>query len=219
MKIVLIAFLFLTPYTVFHKTFLYDYTEGDVNSFIRWDIHQISENQIHVQSNSLQLILGHTVVTDTLCDTRSWSYINEEEDTRFRAVRSGDWIRFQGIKDGEELKKQIAVAPIPWLQFLGFSLSRFAASGETWMKFLCIYPKSLKPYTMLAKRKGVEEITVAGHTIRAVRIRVSLTGILSHLGGVNFWFRESDYVFVRFEGTSLPWTSRIIYQLNDRPMP
>ena len=198
-----------------HQTFFYDYQEGDDKYVVDWEICKTDSNYIFVQSHSSKYVLSHTVECDSTFDTLTWEYEYNVTDTHYKGIRTGNIVNFKGVLEGEKVERTVALDPLPWMQFLGFSLARFAAMDIEKIKFNCIRPENLKQYVMVAKNQGKETIEINGIEYQTVRIHVTLNGLLSYLGGVTFWFRTSDQAFVKFEGLSLPWTSKIIYEIID----
>lgn len=153
----------------------------------------------------------------SLCDedgnTVEWRLRNPTEDITAR--RSGNLIALAGNRAGKKFHKDISIDKSPWFQPIPYSLGRFSQSRLNTVAFWAIRPDNLDVVKLLAKRDGEGQITTRAGPLLARKIRISLDGILSHFWTANYWFRDSDGLFIRYEGANgFPGTPMTTMQLD-----
>ncbi len=135
--------------------------------------------------------------------TLAWHYIRRP-DTDVRAERIGDRIHFSGRFGGEDLDKSESIDARPWYQPLSFSLQRMVVGDLKTARFWTIRPDTLEILTMQAERAGSEQIPAGAATQAADKVVIRLDGFLSGLWQAEYWFRESDHLFVQYRGIHGP---------------
>ena len=110
----------------------------------------------------------------------------------------------QGEIEGEPVARALRLERRTWYQPLSFALRALARGARQEEAFFCIRPETLELMELRAKRKGEEEVRVDGRTVRAVRVRIRLQGLLSVMLHGDYWFRTEGWVFVRYEGRNGP---------------
>lgn len=140
----------------------------------------------------------HRILLDEHGGTVSWSI--EENGNEVLFTRNGVRITVNDPNriDGEP--ELIEIDETPWFADMQEGLQKFAGTGNDEMEFWTVNPESYKAYLMAAKRAKIETISVQGVEERAVRIRVTVSRVPSVFFSMKFWFRESDSVFLKYEG-------------------
>jgi hypothetical protein len=94
------------------------------------------------------------------------------------------------------------------------SLEPFVLSGEERVRFMVIQPFDVEPFVMVARARGTERVEAGDKTYEAVHVVVSPEGFASLFYRVHYWFRSSDGLFVRYEGTrGPPGTPKTVVEL------
>jgi len=153
---------------------------------------------------------------DSSFSTLKWTYRNPKKKTAVTAYREGNIIFLSGAYEEKNVNKKFKINDLPWKQILSIDLEKFVAAGEKDATFWAIGvegPSAMKITELSAKVKDEETISVNEKEEEAIRIRISMTGIMSVLWHGDYWFRKSDYRFVRYEGDSGPGTPRSIIEL------
>ncbi len=136
--------------------------------------------------------------------TLSWQY-TRLPDTDVRAERIGDRIRLSGTLAGKAIDQSRAIDGRPWFQPLSYSLQRMVALDQQTVSFWTIRPDTLEIVAMKAEKSGVEQIAAgAAMTEDADKVVIRLDGLLSALWQAAYWFRQSDHLFVQYQGTHGP---------------
>lgn len=136
--------------------------------------------------------------------TRSWHY-RKNPDTDVRAERVGNTIRFSGRFQGKEIDKSESIDSRPWFQPLTFCLQRMVARDQRKAKFWTVRSDNLEMLALQAEKKGSEEIEGGnGATLMADKVVLRLDGFMANLWSSEYWFRQGDNLFVRFQGTQGP---------------
>jgi len=68
------------------------------------------------------------------------------------------------------------------------------------MRFWLINPSDGKKMDMIAIKEGIYQIDVLGKKENCTKVKVTLDSFLSIFWSVNYWFRNTDGLFVRYEG-------------------
>lgn len=135
--------------------------------------------------------------------TLSWRYIRRP-DTDVRAERIGDRIQLSGRLDGKVIDQGRAIDGRPWFQPLSFSLQRMAASDAQTATFWTIRPDTLEIIAMQAHKSGTEQLSAGETSHTADKVVIRLDGLLSGVWHADYWFRQSDNLFVAYRGTHGP---------------
>jgi hypothetical protein len=146
-------------------------------------------------------------------NTVEWRLRDSTEDITAR--RSGNLITLAGSRAGKKIQKDISIDKSPWFQPISYALGRFSQSHLDTVAFWTIRPDNLDVVKLLATRGGEDQLTTRDGPLLARKIRISLDGILSHFWTANYWFRDSDGLFIRYEGVNgLPGTPITTIQLD-----
>jgi len=143
--------------------------------------------------------LGYTV---------DWKHTDQSLNHRFHAKREGHRIYLDGIYGGENIDKTITIDQKPWINKLDHGLSHWALSDESLLVFWTLkINDDLEPIEFEAEKTGVEFLETPLGTFEAIKVKLRLHGFLmSKLWSANCWYRQSDGLFLKYEGNSGPGT-------------
>jgi len=131
-------------------------------------------------------------------DTGRWEA--RADGMQLVAVRQGRTLEATGTLDGEPVDRSFELGEDPWFQSIAFSLERFLRSDAREVLFRMLVPRELETVRLRAVRKGTGTIELHGRPVRAVRVEMRLAGWRSALWSAQYWFREDDGIFLRYEG-------------------
>lgn len=141
------------------------------------------------------------LVSDRRWNTRSFMIANRSEGIEVEASRSGDRILVSGIHRGTPVKKELVLEEdLPWYQTFNHQFGDFALSDEKKRQFWMIRLDTLEATRWQLKRIGSERLPIGGSQIEAVRVRLSLTGLLAPFWSADLWYRAEDGRFLRYLG-------------------
>ena len=191
---------------------VYHYQENTGKSVKTFKWHQLSS----VKEEIITLTEEDAVFANH-CDRAGrmhvWDF-RQGQQTAIQVVRDGNLLKISGLLRGDAIQKEEKIDDRPWYQPLSFSLRSFLDSPETRISFWMIRSDNLQVMAMQAKKEGIEEIMVAGKTVRAQKVILSREGLFAAFWQSVFWFREDDRFFVRYQGVhGPPGTSETIVQL------
>ncbi|MDA3851288.1 MAG: hypothetical protein PF447_08425 [Spirochaetaceae bacterium] len=129
--------------------------------------------------------------------TREW-LITHSDGTQRRFVREEDTLV---VNESGETR---AFDSAPWFGSIETGLSEMTRRGITDLDFWILDPDNLEVRKLSARVRGDEIIELNGESIEVLRIRVTVKGVPAIFYSVTFWFRESDGVFIQFEGRNGP---------------
>ena len=135
--------------------------------------------------------------------TLSWRYIRPP-DIDIQAERMGNQIHFSGRFGGEVINKNQVIDTRPWYQPLSFSLQRMVARDLKTVDFWTIRPDTLEVMAMKAEKSSSDHISEGTATQTADKVVIRPDGLMSVLWQAEYWFRQSDHLFVQYRGTHGP---------------
>jgi hypothetical protein len=179
----------------------YDADSGELIRTTSRETAQVSADSTMLMTSWQDHRLGKTgtlrVLLDANYSTISWKLTEAGGDTEYVGDRDGDTVRVRGTLEGEAIDKEHDVEDLSFYHSPAVGLEAFVRSGAAKIEFTTLRPDDLSRHKMKAERKDVEQITVGGVDVRAVRVQWGLTGFRSAFYKRTFWFREADGVFLR----------------------
>jgi hypothetical protein len=171
---------------------------------------------IHLESEVETKRISQTYTVDSYFATLFWEYKDEGLKTHISAIKKGDTVWLSGHHKGKPIKKKFATRNLMWNQVFNIGLEKFLLSNQQTIKFRAIGtsgPGEMKMATFSVKKKGVETLTFKDQAVECVRLRISLSGLLSIFWHGGYWYRKSDGRFVQYKGKSGPGKSVTIMKL------
>lgn len=146
----------------------------------------------------------HEIYLDKNFATTKW--INTKPDKTIDTyTRDGEFIIAEVIRDKKTLLVKKNIDSDPWYASMEYGLGQFFRGGEQSVEFWNILPTNLETYKMKAEILTSEMIEVEGVLTQTLKVQVTINGIPFLLFHFLYWFRESDGLFVRFEGAKGIW--------------
>ena len=152
-------------------------------------------------------IVRQTFLTSADLSTLAWTFSDPERQMELDAKLSGKDIILSGHSRGGKVKKKFSAAGAPWNQLFQMGLPSFALAGEKSFQFRSIGtqgPGEMKIGKFTVTRRDEEQISLAGSVVSAVRLRISLSGLLSIFWHGDYWYRHGDGRFLRYRGKNRP---------------
>ena len=146
----------------------------------------------------------HVTTTGLDYDTLLWHVMEKNGPSDFTAVRTGNAITISGMFRGDHVNKTLKIDSTDWYQASSLSLRGLVASTDREKVFWTVRTDTLTVHKIKAAKKGLETVDVNGSMKKAVRIELSLTGLLSHFWKSDYWFSVPEGIFLKFQGPSGP---------------
>jgi hypothetical protein len=108
------------------------------------------------------------------------------------------------------IEKKLTINHLPWYQALSISLRPLVLSSDDCLEFWILRTDTLQVYKIRASKLSSDHLACNNRTIKAQKIKLSLTGMLSFIGESYYWFRANDGVFMKYSGPADLWNSRKI---------
>jgi hypothetical protein len=140
--------------------------------------------------------------TDATLATLRWEHRHPGKQTEIRAEREGPLIRLSGTYEGRPIRKTLTIDAAPWRQLFSVDFEGFGELSRK-VSFWSIGTAgvgAMKAAEFSANPQDEREIQVDGRSVRARRMRVSLTGLRALLWHGDYWFRKSDGRYVKYVG-------------------
>jgi hypothetical protein len=183
-----------------HETHTYIEQTGEAVKEVTWTLEKADTFIL----TYLSPFERHVTTTGLDYDTHRWHVTEKNGLSDFTAVRTGASISISGRFRGDPVNKTIPIDGTDWYQASSLSLRGFAASTDREKVFWTIRSDTLTVHKIKAVKQGLETIDVNGVMKKAVRIKLSLTGLLSHFWKSDYWFSVPEGVFLQFKGPSGP---------------
>jgi hypothetical protein len=167
---------------------------------VQWHQERLEHNLIRVTSRNFEKKTYHEMLCDTNFCTLQWTYKDVNKNTDLKAQSADSVICVSGMIEGKEVNKSYKTEGVPWIQFQGLALGKIIDLPDKEVKCLIVRNSDAKLFKLRAEKKELQNIEVNGGSVEAFRVAVSLDGFLSMLGHVNFWFRQPDHIFVKYQG-------------------
>jgi len=151
--------------------------------------------------------IRQTFLTASDRSTLAWTFSDPERQMEWSAELRGAAVILSGLTRSRKIEEKFKVGDLPWNQLFQMGLEPFAVSASRGLKFCSIGtqgPGEMKMGKFTVSRQGGEKIKSGGKEITAVRLRVSLSGLLSIFWHGDYWYRQSDGRFLRFRGKNRP---------------
>jgi len=135
--------------------------------------------------------------------TTAWTFSDPDRRMELEARLQGKDIHLSGTVGNDRVEKKFSAAGAPWNQLFQMGLPPFALGKEKSFQFRSIGtrgPGELKIGKFTVTRRNDETITLAGNEIKAIRLRISLSGLLSVFWHGDYWYRRDDGRFLRYRG-------------------
>ncbi|MCF8068666.1 MAG: hypothetical protein K9L30_08790 [Desulfobacterales bacterium] len=146
-----------------------------------------------------------TITTNNFSlETLHWEISNPENNTNASIRREGNILYVTGTLNGNPIDKKKEIDGSPWYQSTAVSLRPFIVSDQENLDFWSVREETLGIHKIRVTKLSEEILSINGEKIPVQKVKISLTGILSAFWKSHIWYRQSDGVFVRFEGPSGP---------------
>lgn len=182
---------------------------GECVTTLTWDA---ATERITIDAKDSAIGESHLIVTDKKGATDYWKYRYPNGDVKI-FTRKGNDIEIV-INGGAPVPAKGNIDSSPWYATIDYSLSRFLADGGSTTTFWTVNPANGKAYKMKATKMKTESVTIGGRPEKAVHVQVTANGVPAVFFNINYWYRESDLLFLKFEGTrGAPGTPKYVIEL------
>lgn len=178
---------------------LYQNITGDTKSVYAWSIEK-SDTAVAITVHESDVTFVNRCLPSG--ETVAWS--QDGRGAKVEAVVTGGKLRLTGVVDGKPLDRTEDLDGLPWLQPLSYSLQRLVAGHDDPVKFWTIRPDTMEPVKLEAEYKGHQALQIGDTEFKAFRVRITPPGMLSVFWHGDYWYREGDGLFLKYEGMSGP---------------
>lgn len=177
-------------------------------------------------SGSGQLTTTYTV--DKTTDLYNIEVVNKDQTTEikgsipyqlismsFKSKKNTDYYTFT-LKDsvltadgqikGQKLHETYKIGKTPWIQEFDFGLLPLLTSTKKSLNFELLHPKNFKIHKMVAKKQGIETITIEGKTYQAEEVHITLQGFKSMFWKAQLWYDSKTHDLLMYKANEGPHT-------------
>lgn len=142
---------------------------------------------------------------DTHFNTQSWVVSNNLTQEHYRIHRNQNKLIVTGrVRERTFNAESQSITADPWYQALEPAARRFAQSDRRSQAFWILLPDTLSLHHMILKDRKAVKLLSGDVELDAVQVRVTFLGWRQYFWSAYYWFRESDGVWLRYEGTNGP---------------
>jgi len=174
-------------------------TGGQVDLF-DWKLTK-GEN-LHLKTRQQEEFTQTTFNSDL--STLSWNMQNSQSGTDLTVNRAGNTLVMRGLFAGEVINKEVQIDAAPWYQALSVSLRQFIDPGQKSIQFWTIRSDTLEVHRLQVTRQKTTLLEVGSDSVATIQLKIQPTGWRAPFWNANYWLREKDGVFIRYQGRSGP---------------
>lgn len=182
------------------EIYCYQQRTGSQVDYFDWQLTRGSS--LHLKTRQ-QLELTETRFNSDLSTLR-WKIQNVDSQTDLTVDRAGNTLVMQGVFAGEIINKEVHIDAAPWYQALSVSLRQFTDHDKETLHFWSIRPDTLDVHRLQVTRQKNTLIDIGNDSVSTIQLKIQPTGWRAPFWSANYWLRENDGVFVRYQGRSGP---------------
>ncbi len=173
-------------------------SQGEVRDSVEWKVIMDSD-KILLESDLDGT--NYSYICNSDYSIRSVDLISEDQDY-LHLSGEGKRILAHGRQGGVIINETIKRSKYPWYQNIGWAATSMLSKGDDEITFSLIRPDNLSVLTMQATVVEDEDVVHENAIYSAIKVKVTLTGILKHFWSGYYWYRKSDYKMVKYQGTT-----------------
>lgn len=136
--------------------------------------------------------------------TRHWQLESDDRQTRIAAVRRDETLSIEGTLSGQPIMRTLDLGDLPWYQALSVSLRAIIEHPNGPREFWILRPDTLDLHRMQVSELIAGNLELEGQVIPTWRLTIRLSGWQSFLWHADYWLRQTDGRFVKYQGVSGP---------------
>ncbi len=181
---------------------IYRYQQQTGSQIDYFDWHLSRSATLHLQTRQ-QMELTETRFNNDL-STLSWKIQNSNSKTDLMVERRGNTLVMQGIFKGKVVNQEEPIDEAPWYQALSVSLRQFTDHEKKTIHFWSIRPDTLDVHRLQVTRQKNTLIDIGNDSESTIQLKIQPTGWRAPFWSANYWLREQDGVFLRYQSRSGP---------------
>lgn len=186
----------------------YQEKTGDQTTVHRFVIDKESDGfKIQLTSTFPDKVFEQVFYVDGSLKSTGWEFSNEKKNTKVSARLEDDMVVLTGIHEGKAISKKFKVRGEFWNQTFNFGLRDFSIGESDKIRFCAIGvegPGEMKMGKFTVTKEGTEKTIVNGEEVETIRIKITLSGMLSVFWHGDYWYRQTDGRFIKYRGKNAP---------------
>ena len=167
---------------------------------------QEKDKNLHLEGKSSKTLVSIVCTPDYVMEEISYTAQKEGGGATYSCKRTGGSLELVTKMGDREIVKNYNVGRSAWVQEFGFGLRPFMASGAGSLKFYIINPKDLSMHKLVAKKEGLESITIGDKAFKVEKVKITLTGLKSLFWTAYAWFDTESGNMIMYKGNRGPNT-------------
>ncbi len=182
------------------EMYRYQQRTGSQVDYFDWRLNRSAT--LHLQTRQ-EMELTETKFNSDL-STLSWKIQNPDSRTDLMVERRGNTLVMEGTFKGEVISNEVPIDAAPWYQALSVSLRQFVDLEKETVHFWTIRADTLDVHRLQVSRQKTTSLTVGNRSVATVQLKIQPAGWRAPFWSANYWLREDDGVFLRYQGRSGP---------------
>lgn len=182
------------------EIYRYQQRTGSQVDYFNWQL--TSGSLLRLQTRQQQELTQTRFNNDL--STLSWKIQNPDSQTELTVERTGNTLVMQGTFAGEVINKEVQIDAAPWYQALSVSLRQFTDHEKETIQFWSIRSDTLDVHRLQVTRQQSTLIEIGNDLVPTIQLKIQPTGWRAPFWSANYWLRENDGVFIRYQGRSGP---------------
>lgn len=191
-----LCFLYCFTYEIQAQEKSFESLCGKEKSIITWNKRKIENNITRLKTSQNSEI--HYYNISPSLTTLSWQIIDSIGHTNLTITLYNSNYYFKGIFNNQPYDKTVKSKGYPWHQNIAYSAGKILINKKSF-NYECFRPDNLELYVMQAERKN--NLTVFNNQ-NAYKVKVRLTGLLSHFWSCLYYFNSENHQFIGYKGVN-----------------
>ncbi len=193
------------------QSLTYREVSGDEVRFYDYDIQE-TETGTRIQVIKRQdgnVLEDQVFILNKQFHTKKWVFIRPPDNTNVIAELKNDEVVINGVRDGKRIEEDYDLDDYPWIQLwpMNLGLEPFLKSSDQEIKYWAFgteKPGDLELAKFVATKEEKEMVRIGDKEYLSLRVNITLSGWRSLFWEGNFFFRESDWRVIKYDGEGAP---------------
>ncbi|MDY6914958.1 MAG: hypothetical protein SVM86_01400 [Candidatus Cloacimonadota bacterium] len=129
----------------------------------------------------------------------------KDNKSDYKLTKEGNKLLVERYCANKQLQKEYELIPeTPWWQTMSYSLTKFSQRTKKEVEYQVFLIGLYDVIKLRAMKKDIEKIEVNSSTFVTQKIEITLCNFGGNFWNANYWFRKSDGLFLKYEGTNNP---------------
>ncbi len=185
------------------KKYVYRETTGKQVTESTWTVKKDDEGwEIDVENSIGKSELKYT----SDYKMTSFDHLDKKTGKKYQIKRDGAKLTSNSDATGVKQNRTYEIDNQTWVQDFDYGLKPLLKSDDANYPFVIVHPENLTLNHLIAKKRGLEEITVGDKTYNAQHVIITLEGFKSMFWEANVWYDSETHLLLKYSANEGPGT-------------